>query len=152
MPGEGELSNPNHASSACLQCPSETKCKGLSLRFHHITSASEKAGGFYVSSSFTARGQQQVSEVQVKPLLYISSVWQILWPINSRSAIFMAKHIIDQAMDAKTGTISILLLDWARAFDRIRPEAMVVAIKRFVNPRRVCRHGGRCFVGKDIFY
>ena len=46
----------------------------------------------------------------------------------------MAKRIIDHALDAKDEAMSIILLDWAKAFDKIRPEAMLRALERFGIP------------------
>ena len=53
---------------------------------------------------------------------------------STSQAIFMAKRLIDRALDTKNGKLSIILLDWAKAFDRIRPEAMLRALKRFGIP------------------
>ena len=46
-------------------------------------------------------------------------------------ALFLAQRLIDQALASKNGTLSVLLLDWSKAFDRIHAEAMIIALQRF---------------------
>ena len=48
---------------------------------------------------------------------------------STAQAIFMAKRLIDRALDTKSGKMSIILLDWAKAFDRIRPDSMLLSLR-----------------------
>jgi hypothetical protein len=53
---------------------------------------------------------------------------------GTTDAIFAARRRIELAMAHKFGRVSILALDWQRAFDCICPEALVVALRRFGVP------------------
>jgi len=54
---------------------------------------------------------------------------------STTDAIFIAKRLIETALATKDGKLSILLLDWAKAFDRISQEAMLSALARFGIPQ-----------------
>lgn len=49
-------------------------------------------------------------------------------------ALMIIRRIIDAAHMANAGGISILLLDWAKAFDRLKPYCMCDALGRFGVP------------------
>ena len=49
-------------------------------------------------------------------------------------ALFMARRFIDQAHATKDSKLVLLALDWAKAFDSIMPEPMLVALERFGLP------------------
>ena len=49
-------------------------------------------------------------------------------------ALMIIRRIIDAAHMANAGGISILLLDWAKAFDRLKPDCMCDALGRFGVP------------------
>ena len=53
---------------------------------------------------------------------------------STTDPIFIAKRLIETTLVAKEGTLSILLLDWAKAFDRISQPAMLSALTRFGIP------------------
>ena len=46
----------------------------------------------------------------------------------------MAKRIIDHVLDSKDEHLSIIFLDWAKAFDRVRHDSMLHALRRFGIP------------------
>ena len=50
---------------------------------------------------------------------------------STADAIFIAKRLVEVALSAKKSKLSILLLDWAKAFDKISPSAMLSALQRF---------------------
>ena len=49
-------------------------------------------------------------------------------------AILTVQRMMDAAQDLRDGEMSVLLLDWSKAFDRIDPGAMQVALRRFGLP------------------
>ena len=53
---------------------------------------------------------------------------------STQDAIFMAKRIVEDALAKKDGTLSMILLDWSKAFDKILPSAMLEALLRFGLP------------------
>ncbi|CAE8637226.1 unnamed protein product [Polarella glacialis] len=53
---------------------------------------------------------------------------------RASDAIFIAQRLIDTALAERDGKLSMIWLDWAKAFDRIDHAAMVVAVKRFGLP------------------
>ena len=53
---------------------------------------------------------------------------------GSTDAVFLAQRLIDQTWASKNGQLSIVRLDWAKAFDRVDPAAMLVALRRFGLP------------------
>ena len=53
---------------------------------------------------------------------------------STTDAIFIAKRLIEAVLATKGGKISILMLDWAKAFDRISQSAMLSALARFGIP------------------
>ena len=53
---------------------------------------------------------------------------------STSQAIYIAKRLIDRTLDSKNGELSVLLLDWSKAFDKVRPEPMLVALRRFGIP------------------
>ena len=50
---------------------------------------------------------------------------------STGDAIFIAKRLIENTLAKKEGVLSLVLLDWAKAFDRIKPSAMLQALTRF---------------------
>ena len=49
-------------------------------------------------------------------------------------ALFMARRILEGAWAEKGGSAVLLALDWAKAFDSIRPDALLTALRRFGVP------------------
>ena len=49
-------------------------------------------------------------------------------------AISIARRIFDAAYASKGPGVIAILLDWAKAFDRIKPQAMLAALERFGLP------------------
>ena len=69
-------------------------------------------------------------------------------------AIYLARRILDKAMGGKNGKITLLALDWAKAFDSISPEALCKALHRFGIPNDFIDiiasiYHGRKFVVRD---
>ena len=44
---------------------------------------------------------------------------------------------MDVTLDDKHGELYILLLDWSKAFDRVKPDAMLLALRRFGIPNEI---------------
>ena len=53
---------------------------------------------------------------------------------STAQAVFIAKRLIENAWALPLEKLSILLLDWSKAFDRISPPAMLHALRRFGIP------------------
>ena len=81
-----------------------------------------------------------------------------MWPARfgfrkSRSiveAIFVARRRIELAIAQRSGRVSLLALDWAKAFDSVHIERMLHAMRRFGIPDGFCKLVGaamrnRCF-------
>jgi len=49
-------------------------------------------------------------------------------------AIFLGRRLIDASLSLADGRLMLLLLDWRKAFDRVCPKAMIVALRRFGLP------------------
>ena len=70
-------------------------------------------------------------------------------------AISIARRIIDAAYSSKHPGVIAILLDWAKAFDRIKPDALVTALERFGLPAPMLHmiasiYRSRSFVLKDV--
>ena len=50
---------------------------------------------------------------------------------GTTDAVFMARRFIEAAGALKNGKGLLLALDWQRAFDSVRPEDLVTALRRF---------------------
>ena len=53
---------------------------------------------------------------------------------GTTDAIFLARRLIDAALDQKDGKLLLLMLDWQKAFDRVKPAALTIALSRFGVP------------------
>ena len=53
---------------------------------------------------------------------------------GTADALFLARRLIDAAIERRGGKLLLLMLDWRKAFDRIKPEALIVALRRFGVP------------------
>ena len=49
-------------------------------------------------------------------------------------ALFLVRRLIDATIEDKNGRLLILLLDWSKAFDRVRSDSLLTALKRFGVP------------------
>ena len=56
---------------------------------------------------------------------------------STTHAIFVAKRLIENALAIQSGRLSMLLLDWSKAFDRVSPTAMLHALRRFGIPEKI---------------
>ena len=50
---------------------------------------------------------------------------------STMKALAILRKIIDSTIQDAEAKLHIVFLDWARAFDRIKPEALILALKRF---------------------
>lgn len=53
---------------------------------------------------------------------------------GTADALMLARRIIDAAHQNKNGGIMVLMLDWAKAFDRLKPDCLCAALRRFGLP------------------
>ena len=53
---------------------------------------------------------------------------------GTAEALFLARRMIDAAWSLKDGKLLMVLLDWRKAFDRIAPQPMIQALRRFGLP------------------
>jgi len=56
---------------------------------------------------------------------------------GTAEALFLARRLIDAAWASKDGKLMMVLLDWRKAFDRIAPQAMIQALRRFGLPEPI---------------
>ena len=56
---------------------------------------------------------------------------------STQDAIFMAKRIVETCLSQQDNQLSMVFLDWSRAFDKILPEAMLQALHRFGLPKEI---------------
>ena len=69
-------------------------------------------------------------------------------------AVFIVQQLIYGAWEGKDTSLSIIFLDWSKAFDKVDPQALIVALRRFGIPEKMVRMIGgiyakRSFVIKD---
>ena len=69
-------------------------------------------------------------------------------------ALFVARRLLERTCAAKNGSLIFLALDWAKAFDSISPDGLIVALRRFGVPDGFCAiiraiYSGRRFVVRD---
>lgn len=65
-----------------------------------------------------------------------------IWPTQfgfrsgygTSDALFLARRLLDEAWAMKEGSLIMLALDWAKAFDSISPDALLRALRRFGIP------------------
>eukprot|EP00959_Pyramimonas_sp_CCMP1952_P144549 3025546-Pyramimonas_sp.AAC.1 len=43
----------------------------------------------------------------------------------------LVRRVIDATLMSNNGSMSLLLLDWAKAFDRLKPECLCAALTRY---------------------
>ena len=70
------------------------------------------------------------------------------------NALFVARRLLERTCPAKNGSLVFLALDWAKAFDSIFPDGLIVALRRFGIPDGFCAiiraiYSGRRFVVRD---
>ena len=56
---------------------------------------------------------------------------------GTSDALYIARRIIDAANISSEGSLYFLLLDWSKAFDRVKSDAMMIALRRFGIPERM---------------
>ena len=57
---------------------------------------------------------------------------------GTSQALMIARRMIDAAHVCDNGGLHLVMLDWAKAFDRLRPDSMRVALLRFGLPTEIC--------------
>eukprot|EP00959_Pyramimonas_sp_CCMP1952_P304441 6371348-Pyramimonas_sp.AAC.1 len=53
---------------------------------------------------------------------------------GTSETLFLARRLVDAALDDKYGKLLILLLDWRKAFDRIKTDGLLFALRHFGVP------------------
>ena len=69
-------------------------------------------------------------------------------------ALYLVRRLIDAAIDDREGSLYLVLLDWSKAFDRIKQDALLTALRRFGIPEPMIQmigaiYDGRTFEVKD---
>jgi hypothetical protein len=69
-------------------------------------------------------------------------------------AIFMVQRLIDGAWEGRENQLSIIFLDWSKAFDKVDPLALIEALRRFGIPEKMVKmiagiYAKRSFIVKD---
>ena len=69
-------------------------------------------------------------------------------------ALFVARRLLERTCAAKYGSLVFSAVDWAKAFDSISPDGLIVALRRFGIPDVFCAiiraiYSGRRFVVRD---
>ena len=59
--------------------------------------------------------------------------------MHTTDPIFIAKRLIESVLASKEGKISILMLDWAKAFDKVDQKELINAVKRMNVPEETTK-------------
>ena len=80
-----------------------------------------------------AKTSTLVLDMQSSSLRCDGSRWsgELVEDANVSEAIFVARRFIDKAFADKDGQLVLLALDWAKAFDTIKPDSLMIALHRF---------------------
>ena len=57
---------------------------------------------------------------------------------GTSDALMVVRRMIDAAHQCSTGSLHLLMLDWAKAFDRVKPASLCQALHRFGVPADMC--------------
>ena len=57
---------------------------------------------------------------------------------GTSDALMVVRRMIDAAHQSRNGSLHLLMLDWAKAFDRVKPASMSSALSRFGLPEDMC--------------
>ena len=57
---------------------------------------------------------------------------------GTSDALMVVRRMIDAAHQSSTGSLHLLMLDWAKAFDRVKPASLCRALLRFGFPADMC--------------
>ena len=86
-------------------------------------------------------------------------IWHTQFGFKSKrgtvDALFLARRMIDEAWATRYGSLIMLALDWAKAFDSISPDALLTALRRFGVPSQIfdsirAIYTGRRFIVNDV--
>jgi len=69
---------------------------------------------------------------------------------STSDAIFMVRRMIDSSLAQRHGKVAMLALDWAKAFDAINVESMLVALQRFGLPAKILRMIKNIYTGRTF--
>ena len=69
---------------------------------------------------------------------------------GTNDAIFFVRRSIELALAQRGGQIAMLALDWAKAFDSINVEALLIALKRFGLPPKILRVIGHIYSDRNF--
>ena len=71
-----------------------------------------------------------------------SRIWPTQYGFRSKygttDALFIARRLLDEAWSGRGSKAIFLALDWAKAFDSVSPEALLLALQRFGLPEKFC--------------
>ena len=86
-------------------------------------------------------------------------IWHTQFGFKSKrgtvDALFLASQMIDEAWATRDGSLIMLALDRAKAFDSISPDALLTALRRFGVPSQILDsiraiYTGRRFIVNDV--
>ena len=69
---------------------------------------------------------------------------------GTSDAIFLARRLIDAALERNDGKLLLLMLDWQKAFDRIKSKALLQALRRFGLPSHVVDMVGAIYSSRSF--
>ena len=70
---------------------------------------------------------------------------------NCSEALMLIRRMIDAAHEMKSESLSMVFLDWAKAFDRIRGDSLLKALRRFGLPEQFVNMIGAIYVERKFF-
>ena len=70
---------------------------------------------------------------------------------GTADALMLARRMIAAATENKSTGLTLLLLDWAKAFDRVKPRSMTVALRRLGLPSHLVEMVGSIYAGRRFF-
>ena len=70
---------------------------------------------------------------------------------NCSDALMIVRRMIDAAYESKHAGLLMVFLDWAKVFDRIKSDSLVLALERFGFSPKVVRIIGAIYQGREFF-
>jgi sorting nexin-29 len=69
---------------------------------------------------------------------------------STEHALHCARRAVDQASSTRDGIVHLLALDWAKAFDSINADSLLVALRRFGLPQKLLDVIGSIYSGRTF--
>lgn len=69
---------------------------------------------------------------------------------NCSEALMLIRRMITASHEMKSESLSMVFLDWAKAFDRIRGDSLLKALRRFGLPEQFVNMIGAIYVGRPF--